>query len=105
MTDIRSKRSPLRKGSATMNTDQSAVSAGGPATVAIFPELLTPRECADYRRCSIRKLDRERADGRGCPYVRIDGRVFYRRGDVDQFIKSHLRLARQRSGTLEEGTV
>ena len=64
-----------------------------------FPELLTPKETAAYRRCSIRKLDRERADGRGCPYVRIDGRIFYRRGDVDQFI-AHLRLAGQ---SVEEG--
>jgi hypothetical protein len=24
-------------------------------------ELLTPGECAEYRRCSLRKLDRERA--------------------------------------------
>jgi hypothetical protein len=52
MSDARSTRSRL-KGSAAKNTDPSAVSARGPATVAIFPELLTPRECADYRRCSI----------------------------------------------------
>lgn len=53
-------------------------------------ELLTPKECADYRRCSVRKLDRERAERRGCPYVRIDNRVFYRRVDVDLFISAHL---------------
>jgi hypothetical protein len=53
--------------------------------------LLTPKECAEYRRCSVRKLDRERADGRGCPYVRIDGRIFYRRQDVDRFIADHIR--------------
>jgi hypothetical protein len=104
MTDARRERSGL-KGPAPKNADASAVSAGGPATVAIFPELLTPRECADYSRCSIRKLDRERADGRGCPYVRIDGRIFYRRGDVDRFIEQHLRLAGQRRGTLEEGAI
>jgi len=38
----------------------------------------------------VRKLDRERADGRGCPYVRIDGRIFYRRGDIDRFIAAHV---------------
>jgi hypothetical protein len=57
------------------------------------PELLTPKETAAYRRCSIRKLDRERAEGRGCPYVRIDGRILYRRADVDRFIESNVRLA------------
>jgi hypothetical protein len=67
-----------------------AVRLGGGA-VASIPELLTPRECAALRRCSVRKLDRERADGRGCPYVRIDGRIFYRRADVDKFIAEHVR--------------
>ena len=53
--------------------------------------LLTPRESAAYRRCSIRKQDRERADGRGPPYIRIDGRIFYRRSDVDAFLAARLR--------------
>jgi hypothetical protein len=52
--------------------------------------LFTPKECSQYRRCSVRKLDRERAEGRGCPYVRIDGRIFYRRVDVDRFIGKHV---------------
>lgn len=52
-------------------------------------ELLTPKECAQYRRCSVRKLDRERAEGRGSRYVRIDGRIYYLRGDVDRFINAH----------------
>jgi hypothetical protein len=54
-------------------------------------DLLTPRECARYRRCSVRKLDRERAEGHGCPYVRIDSRIFYRRADVDRFMATHVR--------------
>jgi hypothetical protein len=53
--------------------------------------LLTARECADYRRCSLRTLDRERERGEGCPYVRIGGRIYYRVCDVDQFITAHLR--------------
>jgi hypothetical protein len=44
-------------------------------------EILTPKESAAYRRCSERKQDRERAEGRGPPFVRIDGRIFYRRSD------------------------
>lgn len=54
-------------------------------------DLLTERETADVRRCSTRKLQRDRAEGRGCPYVRIDGRIFYRRQDVDRFIAAHVR--------------
>jgi hypothetical protein len=53
-------------------------------------DLLTARECADYRRCSLRTLDRERELGTGCPYVRVGSRIYYRRGDVDQFIAAHV---------------
>lgn len=53
-------------------------------------EILTPREAAQYRKCSIRKQDRERAEGRGPAYVRIDGRIFYRLADVDRFIAAHV---------------
>jgi len=53
-------------------------------------DLFTARECADYRRCSLRTLDRERELGNGCLYVRIGGRIYYRRGDVDQFIANHV---------------
>jgi hypothetical protein len=53
-------------------------------------ELLTERETAEVRRCSTRKLQRDRAEGRGCPYVRIDERIFYRRQDVDRYIAAHV---------------
>jgi hypothetical protein len=77
---------------AILNTvEASAVGSRNRAAAGIFPELLTPRECAALRRCSVRKLDRERADGRGSPYVRIDGRIFYRREDVARFIADHIR--------------
>jgi len=54
-------------------------------------DLLTPREYADYRRCSPRTLDRERAEGRGCPYIRLGGRILYRRSDIIQFLSSQIR--------------
>lgn len=53
-------------------------------------DLMTTRECADFRRCSTRTLDREREDGRGPPYVRIGARIYYRREDVNHFIAAHL---------------
>jgi Helix-turn-helix domain len=52
-------------------------------------DLLTPREYASYRRCSVRTLDRERADGLGCPYIRIGARILYRRADVDHWLDAH----------------
>jgi hypothetical protein len=53
-------------------------------------KLLTSKETAAHRRCSIRTLDRERAEGRGCRYIKIGGRIFYRLGDVDDFLEQHL---------------
>jgi hypothetical protein len=84
------------------NADLAAVGTAVNSVAAILPDLLTSKECAAYRRCSVRKLDRERAERRGCPYVRIDGRIFYRRADVDRFIESHLRLTGRASSTSEE---
>jgi hypothetical protein len=52
-------------------------------------EFLTTAEFSRLRRCSLRTLDRERAAGRGCPYVRLGARV-YRRADIERFIAAHL---------------
>jgi excisionase family DNA binding protein len=54
-------------------------------------ELLTAVETARLLRCSLRTLDRERAEGRGCPFVRIGGRVRYRKADVEAFVAAHVR--------------
>jgi hypothetical protein len=54
-------------------------------------ELLTAAEYARLRRCSMRTLDRERANRSGCPYVRLGGRIFYRRSDVERYIETLVR--------------
>jgi hypothetical protein len=53
-------------------------------------DLLTTREYARDRRCSERTLERERADGRGCPYVRLGARILYRRSDIERYIAKHV---------------
>ena len=89
---IRSRASELKITARSAPDSTPGQELGGDDLLAFsLPSLLTPKECAVYRRCSVRKLDRERAEGRGCPYVRIDGRIFYRRVDVDRFIEAHLR--------------
>jgi hypothetical protein len=57
------------------------------------PKLLTPRETAELRRCSIRKLEHERANGRGPAYVLDGARVLYRRSDIEAFLRANLRGA------------
>lgn len=54
-------------------------------------KLLTRPEYADWRRSSVRTIEREEASGIGCPHVRIGRRVFYRVEDVERFIASHVR--------------
>jgi hypothetical protein len=54
-------------------------------------EFLTTNEYARLRRCSRRTLERERAIGSGCPYVRLGGRILYRRSDITRHIEKHIR--------------
>lgn len=60
-------------------------------------EFLTPRECAQLRRCSLRKLDRERASGIGPAFIRDNGRILYSRADVDQHLLAHRRGGEDRA--------
>ncbi len=61
------------------------------------PEFITPAEFARLRRCSLRTLDRERATGRGCRYVRLGSRVLYRRADLERYVAENLRGPRSNS--------
>ena len=56
-------------------------------------ELLTTDEYAQWRRCSSRTVERERATGGGCPYVRLGGRILYRRSDIERHIEKHIRCS------------
>lgn len=56
-------------------------------------DLLLQREYARVRRCSERTIERERASGTGCPYVKIGRSVRYMRRDVLDFIQRHVRLS------------
>src|SRR5262249_36780449 len=58
-------------------------------TDADIGALLTQREYALHRRCSTRTVERERAEGTGCPYIRIGSRILYKRSDIDRFIDAH----------------
>jgi len=71
--------------------------------VAIGSELLTPQEYAHMRRSSVRTLDRERAEGRGCPFVRLGSRIFYRRRDIDRYIEAQVRGGEFRAADASAG--
>lgn len=53
--------------------------------------LLSQREYAKVRRCSERTIERERASGTGCRYIKIGRGVRYKRADVLDFIERHAR--------------
>jgi excisionase family DNA binding protein len=63
----------------------------GHMKIDVTQNLLTAAEAAKYLRCSLRTLDRERAAGRGCPFVRMGRRIRYRREDIEAFVAAHLR--------------
>jgi hypothetical protein len=54
-------------------------------------DLLRQRAYAKIRGCSQRTIERERAIGSGCPYIKIGRSVRYRRRDITDFIERHIR--------------
>ena len=54
-------------------------------------ELLTTEEYAQVSRRSPRTIERERSTGTGCPYVRLGGRILYRRVDIERHIENNIR--------------
>jgi hypothetical protein len=59
-------------------------------------EFFTSKECAQYRRCSDRTLDRERQLGIGPTHVKDGRRVLYRKSDVDLYLAAHRRVGELR---------
>jgi len=51
--------------------------------------LLTQKDYAQLRRCSIRTIQRERERGNGCPFIRIGKLIRYKTADVLQFVEAH----------------
>jgi Helix-turn-helix domain len=61
---------------------------GARAAVSISP-LLDPVEASDYLRMARQTLARWRCHGLGPQFVRIGGRIFYDRADLDAFIRDN----------------
>lgn len=52
--------------------------------------LINERECADYRGCSLSKVQKERMRGDGPPFVKMNHLVRYRLQDVDEWIAARV---------------
>jgi hypothetical protein len=53
-------------------------------------KLLSQQEEAERERCSVRTLERKRKANVGCPYVILNGRVWYRDVDSDAHIEANV---------------
>ena len=60
--------------------------------------LLKQREYANFRRCSERTIERERASGTGCRYIKIGRGVRYKRADILDFIERRARQSTSEPG-------
>lgn len=60
--------------------------AAGPESVC----LLTTAQLAQLLGVSQRKLERDRQDGTGAPFIKIGRRVLYRRSDVEAHLEARL---------------
>jgi len=54
-------------------------------------DLLRQRDYTKIRNCSERTIERERASGAGCLFVKLGRAVRYRRGDILNFIEGNIR--------------
>jgi hypothetical protein len=60
-------------------------------------ELLTQGEYAKERKCSERTLERERATGTGCKFIKIGRAIRYRRREIRAYHEEHLRQSTSES--------
>jgi hypothetical protein len=63
--------------------------------------LLNQGEYAKIRHCSERTIERERAAGTGCKFIKIGRAVRYRRRDILEFIERHVRQSTSENPTGE----
>jgi hypothetical protein len=62
-------------------------------------QILTGPETAKWLRVKLRTLDNWRLKGVGPPYVAVGGRRYYRKADIEHFIKSNVHKMSGRGGT------
>jgi hypothetical protein len=72
-------------------TAQTPAVPGTPAVVtSVFGEYLPTSQLKLYTGRSAHRFKVDRMNGMGCPYVRLSGRIYYRRCDLDAYMARHL---------------
>lgn len=51
---------------------------------------IRPQQLAERWRVNVTTLDRWRSEGKGPPYLKLQGRVLYRLADIEGYEASHL---------------
>lgn len=67
------------------------IAGTSPTESADLPERITQGELAEYWRVSTRTLERWRAHGAGPAWMKLEGRVLYRRDDVAAYEEAQTR--------------
>ena len=49
-------------------------------------DLLTPRQAAPLMKVTVPTLANQRCRGGGCRFVKIHGRIYYRRADIAEYL-------------------
>ena len=65
--------------------------------------LLTPRETAQYLRCSERKLERHRLVGDGPPFVKIGAAIRYPLGELKKWLAERTQHSTSETDALASG--
>ena len=57
---------------------------------ATFGEYLPTNQLKAYTGRSAHRFKIDRMQKRGCPYIQLNGRIYYRRRDLDEYMAAHL---------------
>lgn len=64
------------------------MTTAGASLAAQIAERMKPDKASEYLGCSQMTLARMRHEGRGPRYVKLGGRVFYRKADLDAYVEA-----------------
>ena len=56
----------------------------------LWKRLVTVVQAAKFLGCSVQKLNNDRWLSKGCPYIKLHGKVYYDINDLKKFLKEKL---------------
>lgn len=75
----------------------------GTTSAPVSPTFLSTRQCSALLGISIRKLERDRQDGTGLPFVKLGRRVLYRSIEIEAYVAAQLFMSTAEARRAKDG--